>query len=177
MRLRAIAAVLVGLAAPAGVSACGSSDGSSPAGGAGAPVRAPGAKVRFVTPQEASRVGPTVVAEVKLENFRLAPNKVGKPARQGEGHLHFSLDHGKYDYPKYSGANGREAVKLGSQGKYSPSVAPTITYRNLPTGTHELEVYLANNDHTNTGVATFVSFVVTGNGPSPSVPKGGGSGY
>jgi hypothetical protein len=178
MTLRAIAPTLVGLAALVGVCACGSSSGSNTAAHAGAKgIGAPHAKVRFTTPREASTVGPTVVAKVKLEHFKLAPKKVGMPAKRGEGHLHFSLDHGKFDFPKYSGPNGREAVKLGVQGKYSPSTAPSITYRNLPTGTHELEIYLANNDHTSTGVATFVSFIVKGNGPSPSVPPGSGSGY
>jgi hypothetical protein len=140
-------------------------------------IGSPGAKVEFTTPKEASVVGPTVVARVKLRHFKLAPKKVGKPAKQGEGHLHFSLDHGKFDFPKYSGAAGRTAVKLGVQGKYSPSTAPVITYQHLPSGTHGLEVYLANNDHTNTGVATFVSFIVKGNGPTPSVPKSSGGGY
>jgi hypothetical protein len=178
MKFRAIAATLAGLAALLGVSACGSSSHSTSAAHAGAKgIGAPHAKVRFTTPREASTVGPTVVAKVKLEHFKLAPKKVGMKAKRGEGHLHFSLDHGKFDFPKYSGANGREAVKLGVQGKYSPSTAPVITYSNLPTGTHELEVYLANNDHTNTGVATFVSFIVKGNGPSPSVPPSSGSGY
>jgi hypothetical protein len=181
MRLRAIAATLAVLAALAGVSACGSSSGSDTTSHAASMsdrgIGAPGAKVRFTTPTEASVVGPTVVAKVKLRKFKLAPKKVGQPAVQGEGHLHFSLDHGKFDFPKYSGANGRTAVKLGVQGKYSPSTTRFITYQNLPSGTHELEVYLANNDHTNTGVATFVSFIVKGNGPTPSVPKGGGGGY
>ena len=134
--------------------------------------------MRFLTPREATTVGPTVVAKVKLTHFKLAPNKVGKPAKQGEGHLHFSLDRGKFDFPKYSGANGKTAVKLGVQGKYSPSTVPSITYSNIPSGTHELEVYLANNDHTSTGVATFVSFIVKGNGPSPAAaPPSSGSGY
>jgi hypothetical protein len=178
MNFAAPAATFACLAALVGVTACGSS--SSPSSSArtrGKAVGAPGARIRFVSPKEASVVGPTVVAEVTLRHFKLAPNKVGKAAKQGEGHLHFSLDRGKFDFPKYSGANGREAVRLGVQGKYSPSTVPSITYRNLPSGTHELEVYLANNDHTNTGVAKFVSFIVKGNGPRPSVPQSSGSGY
>jgi hypothetical protein len=177
MTVRAIALSLAGLLAAVGVAACGGSSGSTSAAHTRT-VKAPGAKVRFLTPREATTVGPTVVARVKLTHFKLAPNKVGKAANQGEGHLHFSLDRGKFDFPKYSGANGKTAVKLGVQGKYSPSTAPSITYSNVPSGTHELEVYLANNDHTNTGVATFVSFVVKGNGPSPAAPPPStGSGY
>jgi hypothetical protein len=121
---------------------------------------APGAAATFVSPNDGSTEGSTFTARVKLSNFTLAPSKVGMAAKEGEGHLHFALDGGKYDQPKYSGANGKLAVKLGVQGKYSPSVAPTITYRQIPPGEHELEVYLANNDHTDTGVEAKTSFTV-----------------
>jgi hypothetical protein len=142
-------------------------------------VGAPGAKVSFVSPQDGSTVGRTVTAKVQLSGFKLAPTQVGKPAKQGEGHLHFALDEGKYDLPKYSGANGKLAVKLGVQGKYSPSVTPSITYKNLPPGNHKLEVYLANNDHSNTGVEASTSFTVkSGAASSGSASSGaGGGGY
>jgi hypothetical protein len=123
-------------------------------------VGAPGAKVAFVKPKAGSTTSSTVTVVVKVTGFKLAPKAVGKPAKQGEGHLHFSLDGGKFDQPKYSGANGQLAVKLGVNGKYSPSVTPTITYSGLPKGMHKLEVYLANNDHSNTGVEGKTSFVV-----------------
>ncbi len=176
-----IAAALAGFAVVSCLAACGSNNGSNSSSTAMTRSRktvgAPDAKVSFVTPKEASTVGSTVVARVRLTHFTLAPNKVGQAAKQGEGHLHFSMDQGKFDNPRHSGANGREAVKLGVQGKYSPSVKPVIVYTSLPTGIHELEVYLANNDHSNTGVAAFVSFRVKAGGAAPSVPKGGGSGY
>src|SRR5439155_1776520 len=128
-----------------------------------------------------SSQGSTVPVKVQHSNFKLAPNQVGKPAKQGEGHLHFALDEGKYDFPKYSGANGKLAVKLGVQGKYSPSVTPSITYKKLPAGNHKLEVYLANNDHTNTGVEASTSFTVksgsSSSGAASSGNSGGGSGY
>src|SRR5438105_585593 len=140
-------------------------------------VGAPGAKVSFISPTNGSTAGRTVTAKVKLSGFKLAPSQVGKPAKQGEGHLHFSLDNGKYDLPSYSGANGKLAVKLGVQGKYSPSVTPSITYKNLPPGSHKLEVYLANNDHTNTGVEASTSFTVkSGATSSGSASSGGGGG-
>jgi hypothetical protein len=123
-------------------------------------VGAPGAKVTFVKPKAGSTTGSTVMIVVKIKHFKLAPNAVGKAPVQGEGHLHFSIDGGKFDQPKYSGANGKLAVKLGVNGKYSPSVTPTITYTGLPKGKHKLEVYLANNDHSNTGVEAYTSFVV-----------------
>ena len=177
VRLTALA-VFAGLLALVATGCGGNGSASSSSSmGTRKGIGAPGAKVRFITPKEGSTIGPTVVARVKVTNFKLAPNKVGKPAKQGEGHLHFSLDHGKFDHPKYSGANGQQAVKLGVAGQYSPSVKPTIVYSNIPTGIHELEVWLANNDHTSTGVTDFVSFIVKAGGPAPSVPKGSGSGY
>jgi hypothetical protein len=137
-------------------------------------VGAPGAKVAFVAPADGATVGGTVTAKVKIVKFKLAPSQVGKPAKQSEGHLHFSLDGGKYDYPKYSGANGKLATSLGVQGKYSPSVTPTITYKGLPAGKHKLVVYLANNDHTNTGVQTETSFTVKPGSTSGGAAAGGG---
>ena len=121
---------------------------------------APGAKAEFVTPKKGATSGDTVKVKVKLSGFELAPQQVGKPPKQGQGHLHFSMDGGKYDHPKYSGANGQLAVKLGVDGKYSPSVTPTITYKGIPKGKHELEVYLANNDHSDTGVEAKTEFTV-----------------
>jgi hypothetical protein len=180
MRLTALAAVL-GLAALLTAGCGGGGGNGTTASGGSMSTRkglgAPGAKVSFVTPKEAENVGPTVVVRVKVTHFKLAPKKVGQPAKQGEGHLHFSLDQGKFDHPKYSGSNGKQAVKLGVAGQYSPSVKPIIVYSNLPTGIHDLEVWLANNDHTSTGVTDFVSFIVKAGGPAPSVPKGSGSGY
>jgi len=72
-------------------------------------------------------------------------------------------------------------VKLGVQGKYSPSVTPSITYKGIPAGKHKLEVYLANNDHTNTGVESSTSFTSkSGGGKSGAAASGSsgtGSGY
>jgi hypothetical protein len=105
--------------------------------------------------------GTTARFHVTLKNFTLDPQDVGKQPIAGKGHLHFSMDGGKYDFPKYSGANGKLAQTLGTQGKYSPSVKPTITYRHLPKGKHTLVVHLARNDHsmyTNKGATARVTF-------------------
>ena len=151
-----------------GVAACGSSDKKKSAGNTTpAPAAttakktgAPGAKVAFVTPKDGGTSGDPVKVEVKLTGFKLAPQQVGKAPMQGEGHLHFAMDGGKFDQPKYSGANGKLAVTLGVNGKYSPSVTPTIVYTGLPKGKHVLEVYLANNDHSNAGVEAKTKFTV-----------------
>ena len=164
MKLRKTMIVLaVSSAAAFGVAACGDDDNdTSTSAGSGATTTASGgeASVSFVEPTDGATVSNPVTAEVQVENFTLNAQAVGKENVEGEGHLHFSMDGGKYDFPKYSGANGKLAKKLGVQGKYSPSVAPTITYSGLPKGKHTLKVNLANNDHSNAGGTASVSFTV-----------------
>jgi len=117
------------------------------------------ANVSFTTPAEGGEVkGDTVKARVDLKGFELDAKGVGKKTVPGKGHLHFSLDGGKFDFPKYSGENGKIAKSLGVDGKYSPSVTPAITYRGIPAGEHTLKVELANNDHSDTGNETAVKF-------------------
>jgi hypothetical protein len=161
VRAIAKAATLAAVAA-LGVTGCGGDDNekSSSKPSTTKQTGAPGAKVSFASPKEGSTVSGPVAVKVALSNFTLDPGAVGKKPVQGHGHLHFSLDEGKYDFPKYSGANGKLAEKLGVAGKYSPSVTPTIVYRNVSPGEHKLEVYLANNDHTNTGVESETEFTV-----------------
>jgi len=116
--------------------------------------------VHFVTPKAGAKTGSTVTFTVKLANFKLDAKDVGKTKRANTGHLHFQMDGGKYDYPKYSGANGVLAAKLGIAGKYSPSVTPSITYKHLAKGKHTLVVFLANNDHSPIGPKASVSITV-----------------
>lgn len=116
--------------------------------------------VRFVTPKAGASTTSKVTFKVALSHFTIDAANVGKSNSADHGHLHFSMDKGKYDYAKYSGANGALAAKLGIAGKYSPSVAPTITYKNLPKGAHSLTVFLVNNDHSNLGPKATVRFTV-----------------
>jgi hypothetical protein len=104
--------------------------------------------------------GKTVTATVDLTNFQIDAADVGKGNIAGKGHLHFSLDGGKYDHAKYSGANGKLAEQLGTDGQYSPSTTPTITYKGLPPGEHTLKVDLVNNDHSPIGASDSVTFTV-----------------
>jgi hypothetical protein len=116
-------------------------------------------KVSFSSPMSRATVnGGEVTAKVDLENFDIDTANVGKAKADGKGHLHFSLDGGKYDKPKYSGANGDLAVKLGVEGKYSPATEPQITYKGIPAGDHTLRVQVANNDHSETGKEDTVTF-------------------
>jgi hypothetical protein len=159
---RVAPAVVLVLAVGAG--GCGSSSkksSSSNASTAPQQIKGPKIGVSFVKPKPNSAAkGGKVTATVKLKNFTLDPKAVGKPPQPGHGHLHFSLDNGKFDFPRYSGANGKLAKKLGVTGKYSPSVTNSITYKGLPRGKHTLSVQLANNDHSNAGASAKVSFKV-----------------
>ena len=118
------------------------------------------ATVSFTEPADGSTTSDEVTAEVEIEGFEINAEQVGMPPQEGEGHLHFSMDEGKYDEPKYSGANGELAKELGVDGEYSPATEPTITYEGLPAGEHTLEVYLAENDHSDTGVEAATAFTV-----------------
>jgi len=100
-----------------------------------------------ITSVTAKQTGRKVVITVRTKYFTIDTKDVGKRALAGKGHLHFSMDRGKFDHPKYSGANGKLARKLGTEGKYSPSVTKAITYTGLPKGKHTVEVYLAQNNH------------------------------
>jgi hypothetical protein len=146
---------------------CGSDDGGG--GDSGGSTQAPAdtgatngpkASVKFVTPKDGATVGDKFTAQVKLANFEIDPAAVGKSPVPGKGHLHFRLDGGRFDIPENSGANGKLAKKLGVDGKYSPAVKPQITYTNIAPGKHKLEVYLANNNHTDTGVEAETEFTV-----------------
>ena len=102
----------------------------------------------------------TVSIIVEVKNFKLSAAGFGKAPVEGEGHLFFSLDHGKFDHPAYSGANGKLAAKIGVEGKYSPSVTPKITYKGLPSGKHTVVVYLVSNDNKKLGPSDKVVFPV-----------------
>ncbi|MFL5781993.1 MAG: hypothetical protein ACJ760_11830 [Thermoleophilaceae bacterium] len=148
------------------LAACGSSDSKSSSSASTTPAPAPqkvqGPKVgvAFKKPKPNSKVGPKFTATITLSNFQLDPKDVGQKPQLGKGHVHFSLDGGKYDFPKYSGENGKLAKKLGVTGKYSPSVTKEITYKSIPKGKHTLKVELANNDHSPAGASATTTFTV-----------------
>ncbi len=116
--------------------------------------------VEVVTPEAGARTKSEVMVTVELRNFELHAKDVGEMKDARTGHLHFSMDDGRYDYPAYSGVNGKLAAMLGTAGEYSPAVAPTITYSNLPKGEHRLDVILANTRHSPAGPRASVTFTV-----------------
>jgi hypothetical protein len=150
------------------VGGCGSSSGGyttdpqKPAASATPPAvthALPKPTVKFDGPS-VIHTGSTFKASVVLGHFHIAANMVGMAPVPGMGHLHFMLDGGKFDFPRYSGANGALAKKLGVAGAYSPALTPNITYSHLPPGRYTLVCMLANNNHTPTGVEAKQTIVV-----------------
>lgn len=110
------------------------------AGAAGAPT---------ITSLKTKQTGNSVTVTIRTKNFTIDTKDVGKKPKAGKGHEHFQMDGGKRDFPKYSGANGKLAVQLGVQGKYSPSVNNKVTYKGLAKGKHKVTVFLVRNSHAN----------------------------
>jgi hypothetical protein len=165
MALRTLPFILIALV----IGGCGSSGHSQSApapdaqpatGPAAVSAKAkPGPTVHFSGPT-VLKAGSSFHATVKLAHFHIAPNMVGKAPVPGMGHLHFMLDGGKFDTPRYAGANGALAKKLGVAGAYSPAIQPQITYSHLPPGRYTLVCMLANNNHTPTGVEAKQTIIV-----------------
>jgi hypothetical protein len=116
------------------------------------PAAAAGPSVKFAGPPKVVAGAETFA--IKTTAFKIDAKDVGKANKPGRGHIHFQMDGGKFDHPRYSGPNGKLAVALKVDGTYSPAVADTITYKHLPKGTHTLKVFLVHNDHSNYPGAT-----------------------
>jgi hypothetical protein len=115
---------------------------------------APGAKLEIVSPRRDASQSPPVRVAVRVTGFRLDAKHLGQAPKRSSGHLHFRMDGGRYDRPRYSGRNAALAARLGVGGRYSVATATTVTYKRLPPGRHTLVVTLANNDLSETGVRT-----------------------
>jgi hypothetical protein len=167
---------------------------------AGEPGAASGAPtVEIVSPRNGARQNNhAVVAKVAVENFQLAPRRLGGEPQLGEGHLRFSLKRvpdcvdpkklsdainspvGKgrlvgssFDYAKYAGPNGILAERIGSAGSYSPATRPEIFYHGLPPGFYRLIVNLAQNSGMTTQFHDVTNFQILprpGHGPKPCPP-------
>src|SRR4051794_1679385 len=143
-------------------------------------------KVAIVSPRNGARQSArAVVVKVEVENFQLAPRRLGGEPQLGEGHLRFSLKRvpdcvdpvkllhainsplGKgrlvgrsFDYARYAGPNGVLAERIGSAGSYSPATRPEIFYRGLPPGFYRLVVNLAQNNGATTPFHDVTNFQI-----------------
>ena len=120
----------------------------------------PEPSVEIVTPSEDEGLDNTVTAVVEVEEFEIDPDALGDRPIEGIGHLRFTMDRGQFDFPEFSGPNGRLARRLGVDGQYSPATEPRITYHDLPPGDHRLIVDLVGNDYKPIGVTDTISFTV-----------------
>ncbi len=128
--------------------------------------------VEIVSPRNGARqTGRAVVVKAKVRNFTLAPHEFGREPQLGEGNLRFALNRvpdcvdpaklqraeesplgrgrllgASFDFPRYSGPNGVLAVRVGSNGSFSPATRPEIYYHELPAGFYRLVVTLSQNN-------------------------------
>jgi hypothetical protein len=127
--------------------------------------------VEIISPRNGARQSNrAVVAEVEVQNFQLAPRRLGAEPQLGPGPLRVRLKRvpdcvdpkklqdainspvGKgrlvgrsFDYAEFAGPNGVLAERIGSAGSYSPATRPEIFYHRLPPGFYRLVVNLAQN--------------------------------
>jgi hypothetical protein len=124
-----------------------------------------------------------VVVKVRVHNFTLAPAMFGTTPQLGEGFIRFSLkkvpddiDESEaeaaesnplgsgrvvgrsFDFPRFSGPNGKLAERFDAEGQFSPATEPQIYYRNLPEGFFRLVITLAQNDGSATPYHTVTHF-------------------
>jgi hypothetical protein len=183
-RTATVAAVALAAAAVALAVIFGGKESSEPAR---AESRVPGEpSVEIISPRNGARqTARAVVVKVDVENFQLAPRRLGGEPQLDEGHLRFSLNRvpdcvdpvkllhavnsplgkgrlvGKsFDYARYAGPNGVLAERLGTAGSYSPATRPEIYYHGLPPGFYRLIVNLAQNNGATTPVHDVTNFQI-----------------
>jgi len=150
--------------------------------------------VTVISPRSGARqTSHSVVVKVDVENFLLSARHFGGEPRLHEGHIRFGLNrvpdcvdpvklqraidspfgNGRlvgrsFDFPEYAGPNGVLAVRIGSQGSYSPATRPEIYYHALPPGFYRLVINLAQNDGSTTPFHAVTNFQILpkpGHGP------------
>lgn len=178
----AIFAVLAALAGAAlAIVATGGDGGASPPD---TPRGEP--RVEVISPRNGARQDSrAVVVKVRVRDFRLAPQRFGGEPQLGEGHLRFSLNRvpdcvdpvklkraeespvgrgrlvgASFDFPRYSGANGELAERIGASGSYSPATRPEIYYHDLPAGFYRLVIALAQNNGATTPYHAVTNFQI-----------------
>jgi hypothetical protein len=111
-----------------------------------------------------------ITVSVRTEHFRLVPS-YGQPAVPGEGHLHYYKD---LPVPFTD-----QRARVIPPGSFVPITATSYTFRDVPPGTHNFSVELANNDHAPFPEPIFSTVTVTVTGQLPATPTvtttGGGT--
>jgi hypothetical protein len=124
-------------------------DEESPEGDATAADETPGAgggegdrpSVEIASPDDGETIsGSSVTIEVDPSDFEVV-DKLGEPAAEGEGHVHFYRD-----VDEVPTTPGQPAVS--DEGTYHATATTEHTWENVEPGTHTFAVQLVNNDHT-----------------------------
>lgn len=142
--------------------------------------------VSIVSPRNGEvQANHAVVVKVDIENFQLAPSRLGQEPELGEGSIRFSLNRvpncvlpeklekaiksplgserlkgASMDFPRFSGPNGILAEELGTDGSFSPATRPEIFYHGLNPGFYRLTVTLAQNNLATTPYHAVTNFQI-----------------
>jgi len=100
-----------------------------------------------------------ITVTVAVSNFRLVP-AYGQGYVAGEGHLHYYMD---LPFPTPA-----ERAPSTPAGHFVPSSDTSYTFVDVPAGTHNFTVELANNDHSPFSAPIFSRVTVTVTGQLPS---------
>lgn len=142
--------------------------------------------VSIVSPRNGEvQTNHAVVVKVDIENFQLAPGRLGQEPELGRGSIRFSLNRvpncvlpeklekaiksplgserlkgASMDFPRFAGPNGILAEELGSAGSFSPATRPEIFYHGLNPGFYRLTVTLAQNNLATTPYHAVTNFQI-----------------
>ena len=101
-----------------------------------------GPALSIVTPENDSTIeAGDVDVEVDVDNFDVA-KKLGEPAVQGEGHVHYY-----FDVDELPTTPGKPAVTADAK-TYHAAATTSHTWKDVEAGEHTFGVQLVNNDHT-----------------------------
>ena len=105
------------------------------------PTVAAGPGAEITTPADGSTVpAGDVQVSVSVSGFEIV-NRLGEPAVEGEGHVHFYLD-----VSEIPTTPGQPAVT--AEGTYHAEATTSYSWPDVQPGEHTLAVQLVNNDHT-----------------------------
>ena len=96
--------------------------------------------VEITAPDPGDTPDGSVTVEVDVSSFDVV-DKLGEPAQEGEGHVHFYLD-----VAQIPTTPGQPAVT--AEGTYHAEATTSHTWEDLTPGEHTFSVQLVNNDHT-----------------------------
>jgi hypothetical protein len=105
---------------------------------------APGPSVSITQPADGATVqAGDVLVRVGVQNLALQ-DKLGQPAKAGEGHIHYYIDIDPNDLP----TDPAKPAVTDEPGTYAATSSTVQTWKDVKAGTHPLCAQLVDNDHT-----------------------------